>query len=73
MKYHLGFTVYRIFDTTRHSVPYTMAQWTLPSRYNVTNAALYNINITKVYRSNTEFFMLVKQTLLYLIFNNTYQ
>ena len=29
-----------MFHTTRHNVPYAMAQWTPPVGYSVTNAAL---------------------------------
>ena len=39
-KYHSGFTLYRMFHTTRHIVPYAMAQWTPPVWYSVTNAEL---------------------------------
>ena len=39
-EYYSGFTLERIFHTTRHNLPYAMAQWTPPVGYSVTNAAL---------------------------------
>ena len=40
LEYYSGFTLLGIFHTTRHNVPYAMAQWTPPVGYSVTNSAL---------------------------------
>ena len=40
LEYYSGFTLQRIFHTTRHIVPYAIAQWTPPVGYSVKNAAL---------------------------------
>ena len=58
-----------IFHTTRHNVAYAMAQWTPTVGGQMQHFRISNI--TMIYRLNIVFFMLVNQTSLYLVFNNT--